>query len=417
MTKEEARKVLCLPEWYTPEDLEKAYIGQRDTYYPPMHELFSKHDEAHVKEQMLEQMKSYNYAYPMENMDKGPSGRDKAQYAFIRFGDVCDAYHILKNDKDYVPYRLDGKDVEGYWTVLYGRAGAAVRKKAAAFSHYTLWLLIPLVIAWIAAGVMESLLVGMIATVAFVALHWGIPCWLTPWDFLFYIPKGWWKGVQEGADHGLCITKLYSIIFCSLGFLFWWTIKFIFRPCKITEDWEFEFSERRDYVRRCKKLIPLRYARTKEQVEAFGKEHMGNKVEKARSAYMTIRKWAPQARSQALAEMEEQVKKQNPQYQRTVAQARSDTHDLRFFENYLKEKDERYSKFADWVADDSYQDEHLYFHGYDQSVYDSMMEKHDERVKGSYDYVDQQKMHFALQAEIARQRQLLECCVMLSDIM
>ena len=139
MTKEEARKTLCLPERYTQEDLEKAYIGQRDTFYPPMHELFGKHEEEHIKEQMLEQMRAISYIYPVENMEKGPSGREKAQYAFMRFADVCDAYHILKEDKDYVPYRLDGNDPEGYWAVLHGKVGAAIRQKAAKFSHYTLW--------------------------------------------------------------------------------------------------------------------------------------------------------------------------------------------------------------------------------------------------------------------------------------
>ena len=417
MTKEEAIKTLCLPECYTPEDLEKAYIGQRDVHYPPMHELFSKHDEAFVKEQMLQQMTAYTYVYPVEDMKKGPSGKDKAQYAFMRFADVCDAYHILKNDKDYVPYRLDGNDPEGYWAVRFGKAGAALRKKAAAFSRYTLWLLIPLAIAWIAAGVMENLLLGLIASAVFVALHWGIPFWLTPMDFLFYIPKGLWKGIQEGADHGWCIFKLYSIIFCSLGFVFWWTVKFIFRPCKILEDWELEYSERGDYIRRCKKLVPLRYARAKEQVAAFGAQYMGNKVEKARATYMTISKWSPQARNAALEEVGELVAKQNPHYQKAVAQAKSDTHDLRFFENYLHEKDERYSKFADWVADDSYDDGHVFFYGYDQSVYDSMMESHNEKVKGSYDYVDRQKMHYVLRSEIARQRRLLESCVLLHDMM
>ena len=417
MTKEEARKVLCLPERYTPAELEAAYIGQRDTYYPPMHELFCKHDEAHIKEQMLEQMRDNSYIYPLEDMEQGPNGRDKAQYAFIRFADVCDAYQILKNDKDYVPYRLDGDDPEGYWAALHGKVNAALRMKAATFSRFTLWLLIPLAIAWIAAGVMENLLPGMIATVVFVALHWGIPCWLTPWDFLFYIPVGLWKGIKKGAEYGLCITKLYSIIFCGLGFVFWWTVKFIFRPCKIREDWELEFQDRRDYVRRCEKLVPLHYQRTKEQVEAFGKEYMGNKVEKARSAYMTIRKWTPQARSNALAEMGEQVRKQNPQYQRTMAQARADTQDLRFFQNYLKEKDERFAKFVDWTAYTSYDYGKVSVAMYDEDYAQSLHQRHDEKMKGSYDYVDRQKMHYVLQAEIANQRQLLECCVALHDVM
>lgn len=417
MTKDEARKVLCLPERYTQEDLERAYIGQRDAYYPPMHELFSKHDEAHIKEQMLEQMRDNSYIYPVEDMEKGPNGRDKAQYAFIRFADVCDAYHILKGDKDYVPYRLDGDDPEGYWSVLHGKANAALRMKAAAFSRRTLWLLIPLLVAWIATVGVQSLLPGMIASAVFIALHWGIPFWLTPMDFLFYIPKGLWKGMKEGADHGLCITKLYSIIFCSLGFVIWWTVKFLILPYKILEEWELEFQDRRDYVRRCEKLVPLHYERTKEQVAAFGKEYMGNKVEKARSAYMTISKWNPQARSEALEEVEALVKKQNPQYGCTISQAKSDTRDLRFFENNLKEKDERAYKFAEWAAYTSYDYGNVSVLKYDEDFANSMHERHDEKVKHKYDYVDRQKMHYVLQAEIARQRQLLECCVMLHDMM
>ena len=417
MTKEEARKVLCLPERYTQEDVEKAYIGQRDTYYPPMHELFGQHEEAHIKEQMLEQMRTYTYIYPLENPEKGPTGREKAQYAFMRFADVCDAYHILRDDKDYVPYRLDGNDMEGYWAVRHGRAGAALRKKAAAFSHYTLWLLIPLVIAWIATVAVESLLVGMIATVAFVALHWGIPLWLTPMDFLFYIPKGLWNGIQEGADHGWCIFKLYSIIFCALGFVIWWTVKLLILPYKILEEWELEFFDRGAYVRACKALVPKRYARAKEQVEAFGREYMGDKVQKARKAYTTIRQWTPQARSQALARVDAQVAQQNPQYQLAVEQSQRDIFSLRSLENELRRQDERYSKFADWVATDSGMRYGITYYNYDEDLADSMMENHNEKMKYRYDHVALERMHYAFRGEIAKQRQLLECCVVLHDMM
>lgn len=414
MTKEQAEKILDLPDYYNMDDVEKAYRRQRDVYYPPLHELFSKRDEARIKEQMYEQMTNYTYNFLPQDPQNGATPSDKAQFAFVRFSDVCDAYHILRNDKHYKTYRLDPDDPDGYWAVRYGKAGAASRRKAAAFSRKTLWLLIPLLLAVIFAGTIENYAVCAMAALAFVALHWGIPFMLTPIDFLLYLPRGLWKGVTRGAEYGLLITKLYSIIVCSLGFLIWWIIKFIFRPCLILEDWELEFCERRDYTRRCKAFVPLRYARAKEQVEEFGKEfNMDDKLQKAVQAYQIVSKWTPEARENAFSHVEQDVHKENPQYGGNLSRVRSGMFRAGRYEIMARHEQERASKWIEWVSTDTYGAGPFVFSNRDDALADSMYE--DQRVKNEvyYGLADRERMELALDRDVIHQRQILEYCVAL----
>ena len=409
-------RILNLQRWYTPEDLEEAYRRQRDIFYPPMHEIFGKHDEKIVKEQMLNQMTSLDYVYPLENYSKGPSGREMAQQAFICFSDVCDAYHILKEDKDYTPYRLDAIDFDGYLEDRFGKAGGKLWKGLATFSRYALWLLIPLLVAWIAAGISEQLWIGWLATAVFAFFHWGVALRLNFSGFLLYIPKGLWEGLAFGAQYGFIITKLYSIIFCGLGWLIWWTIKFIFRPCLIIEDLEYGLGDKHHYVRRCRELVPLRYAQAKAQVEQFGQEHMADKVRKAQLTYAVISKWSEQARDSAVAEMLAEVKKESPQYEQTFARIRDDIFSLKSREHYLREEDRRAYKWIDWVNTDSYGVGPIWYYSYDEDGAMRMAEEHDEKVSGSYEHLDKLRAHYAMEAQIVNQRRLMDCCIKLYSL-
>ena len=112
-----------------------------------------------------------------------------------------------------------------------------------------------------------------------------------------------------------------------------------------------------------------------------------------------------------------QVAQQNPQYQLAVEQSQRDIFSLRSLENELRRQDERYSKFADWVATDSGMRYGITYYNYDEDLANSMMENHNEKMKYRYDHVALERMHYAFRGEIAKQRQLLECCVVLHDMM
>ncbi len=415
MNKEQAEKILNLPKRYTDKELEDAYRRQRDVYYPPLHELFGKHDEENVKNQMFEQMTDYSFSYPVRNHKEGPSGSEMAQYAFICFSDVCDAYHILKGDQDYIPYRLDANDFDGYLLERFGKVGGVICKILAKLSRYTLWFLIPLAIAWIWAAAEEKLSIGILASGLFVALHWGIPFLLDPFGFLLYLPKGLWEGIECGAQYGLLITKLYSIMLCSCGFLIWWIIKFVFRPCLIIDDLEFGLGEKIHFKRHCRSLLQKRYDRAKEQVEQFGEEFMADKVRQAYLAYQSLGKWNPEKRKAALEEVLAVVQKNNPQYKATMERARHDIFELNSLKASFSREDERASKWIEWVSYDQYSVGPILVSSRDDDMADRLYQKYDENHSGRYDYLEEQRMHFILDQKIAQQRQFLECCIAVYD--
>jgi hypothetical protein len=401
MTKEQALEILNLNNRFSREELEDAYRRQRDVYYPPMHELFGKHDEETVKKLMFEQMTSYVYTHPLEDPKEGPSGNEMAQYAFICFSDVCDAYHILLEDKAYTPHRLDAGDFHGYLDKRYGKVGGKICKVLAVLSRYTLWLLIPLLVAWLE---INNPIIGMLATVAFVTLHWGIPMFFDPFGFLLYLLKGWWNGVTYGAQYGFLITKLCSIMVCSMGCLIWWIIKFIFRPYLIIEDLELSLGEKYHFRKWCKALVEKRYDRAKEQVKQFGQEYMVDKVHKAHLAYLVISKWTPQERDAALKKVLVEVEKENPQYAATMERARKSTFSLKSLETSLRINEERASKWIEWLSTDHYGAGPFWFTSQDDDLAEYLYQAYDKKVSGSYNYIELRRMHF----DIHSQRQALE---------
>ena len=275
MDKEKARKLLGLGTKFSKEELDQAYRGMRDVYYPPAHEVFGQLDRRWLQQIMYDRMRGKFDGFPAVSSENPEYGKFKAVYAYLHFADICEAYYILGGETEFNNRSVESPlDIVAYLEHKYGKARAKAMKRAEKFSPKTIWFLIPLGLAWIVALAGGGMAVGYIATAIFLWIHWGTAMRSMDGKYFLMYPLGqMWEGIKEGACHGLLLSKLISIWFCFWFFTIRGIVKMIFWPPSVRFDWEFNLTyENKEFAEFCRQQTAQRLVQTDAQIVLFSKE-------------------------------------------------------------------------------------------------------------------------------------------------
>lgn len=274
MNKTDAMELLGLKKGFTRQELDKAYWGMRDTYYPPAHEVFGKLDRAWLQQIMYDRMRGEFSGFPGVSSEDPEYGKFKAVYAYLHFADICEAYYLLGGETEFNNRSVDTLDVIPYLEHKYGKSRAKAMKRAEKISPKTIWLLIPLGLAWIVALAGDMMFVGYITTAIFLWIHWGTAMRsMSGWYFALYPLRQMWEGLKEGASHGLLLTKLISIWLCFWFFTIRGILKVLFWPPSVHFDWAFGLTyENKEYADFCRQQTKERLEQTDAQIALFSKE-------------------------------------------------------------------------------------------------------------------------------------------------
>lgn len=274
MDKAKAMKLLGLKEGFTKQELDKAYWGMRDAYYPPAHEVFGQLDRGWLQQIMYDRMLGEVDGFPAVSSNDPEYGKFKAVYAYLHFSDICEAYYLLGGETEFTNRSVEMLDIEAYLERKCGVSRAKEMKKAEKFSPKTIWFLIPLGISWIVALAGNMMAIGYLATAIFLWIHWGTAVRsMSAWYFALYPLRQMWEGLKEGASHGLLISKLISIWLCVPFFTIRGLLKFIFWPPSVRFDWKFGLTyNNKEFADFCRQQTRERLDQTDAQIALFSKE-------------------------------------------------------------------------------------------------------------------------------------------------
>lgn len=409
----EARGILGLPYHHKKQDLDRAFQALKDVYYPALHEICGSIDKARLHQIIYTRQTDDRRFFPCDNKSGKISAADRSLYAFIHFADIHDAYHLLAKDKNYRTYNVSTFDVQEYLIQTYGKATADRRQAAAKFNKKTVWLLIPLAIAWIVALAGTNMTIGYVATAIFALLHWGSAIVSMPVYFPTYFLRKLWDGWCTGADFGLLISKLIAIILCGHFCALWALAKMIFYPPAVYDDWKFDLRWSKKFKTFCHKLTDQRIAHTEQLIAEYGKEFNADTLKKARIGFRQIRSWKPSAQRNALDAVSEQVWNNDTNIRLAVAANRESRSSINMG---MHSAEQDYSRRSDLIERLSYEETPIGVYRSDSTA-DSLHEKNEESFKSIYSLYEMEQINNKIEDSLIDQRILLEKCAALVPLM
>ncbi len=222
MTKEDALKILRLPENATRQQIEESYRQLRLLFYP--HCYGRPHGfSAQQTQEIFYQDVSGGYYKPPKGVQYQNFPLDGYEYAFVSYARICQAYEYLTAPENQNEFGVDPNTAYGYDVLHYGKRAADIREKV---SFFACTKNIPVLLMYLATGLIGAMInkpgnlfsvLSDLAGIAYIAL---LGCaWITlPLDMLLVVPKRIVNGMKLGAGIGPWITRPITI--AALGGLY-----------------------------------------------------------------------------------------------------------------------------------------------------------------------------------------------------
>lgn len=278
MDKLEAKEILGIDLSAKDYDLEAQYNLYRDLYFPPFFEMTSPRNESEIKRYMRKRLHSdtviedYDYYISANYTDLDENNIDRSSIsappvsvlAFLKFGEVCDAYHTLKNDKSYPEYPLVMPDAADFDKRNHSKGFGKIRKFLGGFVKlsYVNFILLFLFSAFIQIP-------GALIAICCIHIAQWLCAWLySPLDMLLVIPRRIWKGIRWGMNRR-SLLLLPVLLVCAVACAVWGILVLVAFPAACVLDRNNKIESQDTFKEYLKNLVNNRYTRICNQIEEF----------------------------------------------------------------------------------------------------------------------------------------------------
>ena len=272
-----AKEMLGIDPFAKEYDLEAQYNLYRDLYFPPYFEMTVPRNESEIKRYMRKRIHSdaiedYDFYISAEYTDLDKNNIDRSSVsappvsvlAFLKFGEVCDAYHTLKNDKSYPEYPLVMPDATDFDKANQSKVFGRIRKFLGGFVKLNL---INLLLIFLFSTFIQ--IPGVLIALCCVHLAQWLCAWLySPLDMLLVIPRRIWKGIKWGMNRYF-VLLLPVLLVCAVACMVWGMIILVAFPAACVLDRNNKIEAGDEFKEHLKNLVDNRYTRICNQIEEF----------------------------------------------------------------------------------------------------------------------------------------------------
>lgn len=243
MDKYTAKEILGMDKQGAEYDLETQYNRYRDLYFPPFFEITTPRNEFMIKQQMHNLLEcdtfiEYNKYVCADYVDIDKNNVDPFSIktppagvlAFLKFGEVCDAYHTLKNDKNYPEYPLVKPDTHDFDKKNQNKSISRIRKFLGGFISLGIFNLILLFIFTAFIQIPRILVILGCVHV----LQWACAWLYSPLDMLLVIPRHIWNGIKWGKKRWVLLLPV--LLVCAIVCAAWGILVFVAFPAACVLD-------------------------------------------------------------------------------------------------------------------------------------------------------------------------------------
>lgn len=295
-----AKEILGITFGADSRTIESQYDRYRDLYFPMFEEIKSSRNERRIKDYMRECFfidadEDVDYYFPSFAInDKGEQcAPSEDVLSFLKFGEVCDAYHSLKKDTDYPEYPLSPEGFEKANDLRLGKGLGMARKflrKFASISSLTMILI--MILLFVFPG-NYAIRVPLLSTLLVIYIVQWLCTWIyAPLNMLLLIPKCAWKGMRWGMDvHLWFVWPILPICGAICGVL--GVAAFLFFPGFALSDRDKQVKSSKKYRNYCNDIVNRRYERICREIEEFRQSHEYQNYESAKKAFCYFKNMNP----------------------------------------------------------------------------------------------------------------------------
>lgn len=365
MKKTEARKILGnIEKDPSKEKLDQIYDEFRDFYYP----LFF---DSRPSER--------SQAYKMALADKFIEG-NKAEkfiyndhtYAFLMFGNICEAYHTLSgsNEWEHLTITYDIDDYKQYKRNYAPKTAwhrfVDIAEKISHIGAMLLLLFFVNLFFYLKGGFFETL---QFIYLGGILLSWILTLIAIPLDVLLFIPRNIWQRIKSERNFfRLVFGGVFHLIFLCIKFVLFPSAIFIYKEKRLREEPQYEkYKEER---------IDNRYKKTMSEINKyFPKEESKLRAFSNAVRYINVK---PNEYTPAILRYMDDIRSERHVWLSIFNDTEYDDQELSEKSAKMERKHDRQARRDEWAAFDCVEIDGVMFTNYDEHYVDA---KEEEREK------------------------------------